>query len=451
MSMMLLVAIFFDLVLVYFLFGQWIIRRLQPAAARNRAVLRDYERQIRHLLRVERDLLTVEQQQQHAAQADAIAEMRRSDDAQAVQNVLEKWQTRPPQALLRRSGGGVIHEYLEVLVVALGLAFAVRAFVLQPFKIPTGSMQPTLYGIHHVQLPAEMAAPNPVLAFFDLIHFGQRYSSVKIKTDGFVEALAPARPQIPFLPTTVVTIGGVQYRLPGDPGNATKLNAKLFEFFHLRRQAGSPPRFLAGEQLTHGCLVAGDHLFVNRTRFSFAEPQRGDVTVFLTDDIRDSDGGPLAGRYYIKRLVGMPGDHLKIVDRRLYYKPAGATDFTRLDAEVDPAFDRIYSFRGGYHGYSHHPGSRYLRANDDVYIVPEDHYFMLGDNSEHSKDSRFWGPVPRRNLVSRAALVWWPFSRRWGIVDAPEPVDEPSPPTWDRQLLSETPPAVAPPQLSASY
>jgi signal peptidase I len=53
---------------------------------------------------------------------------------------------------------------------------------------------------------------------------------------------------------------------------------------------------------------------------------------------------------------------------------------------------------------------------------------MLGDNSENSRDSRFWGTAPRRNLIGRACFVWWPFLRRWGLVDRLEPLDVPSPP-----------------------
>ena len=58
---------------------------------------------------------------------------------------------------------------------------------------------------------------------------------------------------------------------------------------------------------------------------------------------------------------------------------------------------------------------------------------MLGDNTENSLDSRFWGFVPRRNLVGTALFVWWPFSRRFGLVDRVEPLPGDTPPNFPAQ------------------
>ena len=72
---------------------------------------------------------------------------------------------------------------------------------------------------------------------------------------------------------------------------------------------------------------------------------------------------------------------------------------------------------------------QYLKNNTDVFTLDDDEYFMLGDNSENSQDSRFWGIVPRQNIVGRANLVYWPFSRRWGFTDNIEPENFKSLPT----------------------
>ena len=135
----------------------------------------------------------------------------------------------------------------------------------------------------------------------------------------------------------------------------------------------------------------------------------------------------MIGFFYIKRLVGLPLDTLKIIDDVLYIKPHGAEKFVPV-YELCPAMKKLYSGRGGYQGHSNRiPGlTHFLRHNSEEYTVPADHYFMLGDNTRFSADSRVWGPVPRRNLIGRPAIVFWPFSRRWGTVDRLEPLDVPT-------------------------
>ncbi len=57
------------------------------------------------------------------------------------------------------------------------------------------------------------------------------------------------------------------------------------------------------------------------------------------------------------------------------------------------------------------------------FTVPEDSYFMMGDNSLNSLDSRFWGTVPSKNIVGKALFIFWPISRRWGLTDRAEPIN----------------------------
>ena len=179
-----------------------------------------------------------------------------------------------------------------------------------------------------------------------------------------------------------------------------------------------------GETVFDGWLSSGDHLFVDRLSIHFKPLKRGEVFVFNTEGLYSSLGTPLTGYYYIKRLAGLPGDTLKIADNRLYIRPKGEALFRPAD-ELDPRFKKVFSRRGGYQGYWHEERAEYLREGEE-YQVPEGHYFMLGDNSRFSLDSRFFGAVPRRNLVGRALWVFWPFSRRWGIADATAPLDIPT-------------------------
>ena len=58
----------------------------------------------------------------------------------------------------------------------------------------------------------------------------------------------------------------------------------------------------------------------------------------------------------------------------------------------------------------------HLADPNQTFIVPQRHYFAMGDNSYNSYDSRYWGPVPEENLVGRGLLVYWPFNRHWGLI-----------------------------------
>jgi signal peptidase I len=109
-------------------------------------------------------------------------------------------------------------------------------------------------------------------------------------------------------------------------------------------------------------------------------------------------------------------------------KPRNAEKFVPI-YELAPNTRKLYSGKGGYQGHSNYlpgGGSNFLRHSDEVFVVRDDHYFMLGDNTMFSADSRVWGDVPRRNLVGRPAIIFWPFSRRWGTVDRLEPIDVPT-------------------------
>ena len=417
-----------DLLLFYFLFGHALLRKCSPRRLRVKTLLRDYERHCVHMLARDRDILPADDVAKLETVATELRQARRSAAPEEAEACLTAFQqTRYAELPVRKSGW--IREYLEVFVVALGLAFGVRGLFLQPFKIPTGSMQPTLFGIHFEHLP-EPTALNPVKRFTEYYHYSRRYVDAVVSEAGYLETVPRlARPRIPFLPATMLQIGGVRYRLPGTPDTVRRYCKKVDRFF---RQSVSERAeglfFEEGDIIARGYLELGDHLFVDRTYLNFTEPKRGDITVFLTDDITDPSGGSLGGRYYIKRLVGLPGDEVQIKERRLYAKRPGDDDFQLVDANVSPAFERLYSFRGGYRGYCHYRRSRFLASDSDTFTVPKDEYFMLGDNSENSRDSRFWGTVPRKNLVGRAFLVWWPFSRRWGVADRAEPLDFSSPP-----------------------
>ncbi|MBL7151477.1 MAG: signal peptidase I [Candidatus Omnitrophica bacterium] len=179
----------------------------------------------------------------------------------------------------------VIREWIESIIVALILAMIIRTFVVQAFKIPTGSMRPTLQ-------EGDLILVNKFI-------YGAR---------------------VPF----------TDLRLPG-----------------------------------------------------LAQLKRGDVIVFIYPEDPKKD--------FIKRLIGLPGDTVEIKDGTVYIND---------NPVLDPVFNQRYYYNRGQWG----------QENQKI-TVTQDSYFVLGDNSASSQDSRYWGYVPEKNILGRAILIYWPPNR----------------------------------------
>ena len=136
-------------------------------------------------------------------------------------------------------------------------------------------------------------------------------------------------------------------------------------------------------------LFVGDKLFVNKYLYRFEPPKRGDIVVFKypVDPKKD----------FIKRLVGLPGEVVEIHDGKIV-----------VGGKV---LDDPKSF-GKFYYYNHEP----YGGPDDKIKVPENFYYVLGDNSANSTDSRFWGFVPKKNMLGKAIFRWWP-PRRIGAIE----------------------------------
>lgn len=298
----------------------------------------------RKLLRIQRDILQPKQIEEVRAACNALDGALKQRDMAGIESFGKKLETQVERVFPRRSDSG-IRENVEVLLVAAIVAMGVRTFFLQPFKIPTGSMQPTLYGVY----------PPP----------NQPPLSYEHGTPSIIE------------------------RLTG-----TALFGHMYE--------------------PYGYRTRGDFIFVDKISYHFRKPKRGEVIVFLTDNIPDMSTDN-RGKFFIKRLIGFAGDVLRIDPPHVY------VNNQLLDSR--PGFERIYSMKNGYSGYVNAPargfgGQRYhLTSPQDEYVVPAHHFFPMGDNSPNSYDGRYWGSVPDEDLVGRAILVYWPFSRRFGLID----------------------------------
>lgn len=179
----------------------------------------------------------------------------------------------------------VLADWVESIIVAFLLAMVIRAFVVQAFKIPTGSMRMTL-------LEGDLILVNKFI-------YGAK---------------------VPF----------TNYRLP-----------------------------------------------------ALRQPRRGDVVVFIYPEDKKKD--------FIKRLVGLPQETIEIKGGSIYVndKPA-----------PEPIFNQIYYYNRG----------EFATEGQKIH-VPAGSYFVLGDNSVSSKDSRYWGFVPKDDLLGQAMIVYWPPQR----------------------------------------
>jgi len=189
--------------------------------------------------------------------------------------------------------------------------------------------------------------------------------------------------------------------------------------FALRSFVVEPFRIPSGSMLPS--LVIGDFILVNKFSYGLrlpvvnskilgiGEPQRGDVAVFRYP--RDESVN------YIKRVIGLPGDRVVYQGKKIYINgkmmPQGsATAYAvRQDGKVQYETARVIeNLDGVEHAALLSPGAD---QSGNEYTVPPGHYFVMGDNRDHSNDSRFWGFVPEENLVGRAFFIWfsWDHTR----------------------------------------
>lgn len=189
----------------------------------------------------------------------------------------------------------------------------------------------------------------------------------------------------------------------------------LFEPFKI--PSGSMiPTLLIGDFILVNKYAYGLKLPVLNTRFiSVGEPKRGDVVVFRY---------PVdPGVNFIKRMVGLPGDTITYRLKQLYVNGEPVSEleqgiYSSADVKCStPAADavRLQEDLGGVkHDILLHMGSP---GRDGQWVVPEGHYFVMGDNRDRSNDSREWGFVPEENLMGRAVGIWMNFDWNKGCGD----------------------------------
>ncbi len=177
-------------------------------------------------------------------------------------------------------------------------------------------------------------------------------------------------------------------------------------------------------------LLVGDHIFVNKFAYGLKIPFSDDLTdhpIFLLHRDPPKHGDVIVFRYprdesiyYIKRVIGVPGDTVELRNKILFINQKMIARDLIQDASVEKTFksldDGKYNLANLELYLEHLDGtdhrtmldkSNYMGENFGPIQVPEDHFFVMGDNRDFSNDSRYWGFVPRKNIKGKAVVVWW--------------------------------------------
>jgi signal peptidase I len=160
-------------------------------------------------------------------------------------------------------------------------------------------------------------------------------------------------------------------------------------------------------------VLAGDHLLVDKLAYSpagavskhllpYAPVKRGDIIVFrFPPDIQQT---------YVKRVIGVPGDRIRIVNKQVYLSGKKLEEPYKVHRA-----SYIDSYRDNFPGI---PNTRLFPAALEMLerhvvggelVVPADRYFALGDNRDNSGDSRYWGFVPRENIIGKPLIIYWSY------------------------------------------
>ncbi len=382
-----------------------------------------------------RDVMSEEDRSQVLGALDALAAARKSGGIEAEAAALERASSVVDDVVPKRACAGM-RELTDTLVVAFGVAMAFRAYFFQPFKIPTGSMQPTLFGHHSEYCEHPTVWDAWPFKPFNWLLTGRWYYEIVAEDSGTLVVSADRKRAPGYV---ILHVAGKQHKVPQDAYDRGEIAREYAENAGLADAGG---RFLAthrpvltrGDRVWSGYSIAGDHVFVNRMKWYFRPPRRGDIVVFSTD------GNPNLppGEFYIKRLVGLPGETISVEEPYLVCNGEKVTDplpFRRL-AEKREAWKGGprylgYCFAGGEYFPSAFNGGAPTRTllgvpGDKAALGPED-YLPMGDNTKNSYDGRYWGTVPRKRLLGSAGCVYWPLSVRWGRADFyhDEPADNP--------------------------
>lgn len=361
-------------------------------------------------------------------------QLRDGDDASKLKLGIESLED-----VLRRTGGAVypkssLVENVEFFLVAAIVILGIRTYFVQPFKIPTNSMWPSYNGMTGEVFKSTAEEPGYVAQGFRFIAQLAVAHRIDAPADGevlirFDTGNRTAHHQLVdgkkwwLIPTQLrqyqLVVGGVQIpiKVPADFDLDKVLQSAFFSetdgYPAGRTTNGGQLGLLRtgktvkkGDRVLSFDILTGDQLFVDRVSYHFVKPKVGQGFVFRTAHISAIG----SDQYYIKRLVGTPGDSIEIMEPRIYRNGRAI--------EGSSAFEKNATKSEGYRGYFN--GQRSFQYPNSILMegqkvtVPPDSYLALGDNSGNSLDSRYWGFIPDKDVVGKPLFIYYPFTTRWG-------------------------------------
>ena len=163
----------------------------------------------------------------------------------------------------------------------------------------------------------------------------------------------------------------------------------------------------------HNTLLTGDHLIVDKLAYSpagsisrhllpYAEPKRGDIIVFRHPILLEQN--------YVKRAIGVAGDHIRLVNKQVYLNGKAIEEPYTVHLPNEDSYRDNFPL-GEPDWQVHERAHAMLRdhvVNGEL-VVPPGNYFAMGDNRDNSLDSRYWGLVPRENIIGKPAIILWSY------------------------------------------
>ena len=147
-----------------------------------------------------------------------------------------------------------------------------------------------------------------------------------------------------------------------------------------------------------------DKIIVDKVKYKFANPERGDIVVFLPP--QEIPNNP-EREAFIKRVIGLPGEKVELREGKVYINNKPLQENVYLSSTVKTFVEACNS------------GGRQPPFLAQPQTVPPNYYLMLGDNRDNSYDGRCWGVVPRNNIIGRAVVRFWPLGRMGSIDKSP--------------------------------